>query len=251
MSALQAAQVYTNGLNLKFNKTIKVSTITNSAFRLYANLSTPVSIPFEEIVLNRDYNSISRSITLHFKTTLLTGIQYRLTVSGLKDATGTTIADFNYDFYPQAGSESVNTLESLESEPVEIIDRSEQSLAFMSNESIVASNPDFYIVSTDPENSEIYLDPEYNSGRVTIVFSATPTASCLNNKYFKAYRKKIQRSASKWELLPIKVSANHTKPYVYLDFPSTDATPVYVTPDKTYFQSGYKYRIVISGDVGI
>jgi hypothetical protein len=30
-----------------------------------------------------------------------------------------------------------------------------------------------------------------------------------------------------------------------------DATPAYYTEDKEYFESGYKYRIVVSKDVGV
>lgn len=250
MSVLQAAQVYDNGLLLKFNKILKVSTITNAAFTLYANLATPVTTPFEQIVLSRDYNSIARTVSLYFKPTLTAGVQYRLTISGLKDAAGVTLADTNYDFYPRVNPQ-VEALQSIEVAPVEIIDKSEQSTAFMVSETITRPNPDFYIVKTLPDNHEIYLDEGYNSGRVAIQFSTKPTPAVLNKDFFKVQRKKIQRSPSKWENITVRISLDQNKPWVYLDFPSTDATPVYVTPGKDYFESGYKYRITVSKDVGI
>ena len=41
------------------------------------------------------------------------------------------------------------------------------------------------------------------------------------------------------------------KPEVYVDFPSLDATPSFNTDGKQYFESNYKYRIIVSKDVGI
>jgi hypothetical protein len=36
-----------------------------------------------------------------------------------------------------------------------------------------------------------------------------------------------------------------------VDFPSLDATPSYYTDGPDYFETGYKYRIVISENIGI
>jgi hypothetical protein len=33
--------------------------------------------------------------------------------------------------------------------------------------------------------------------------------------------------------------------------PSPDATPVFYPNDKEYYETGYKYRIIISKDIGI
>jgi hypothetical protein len=41
------------------------------------------------------------------------------------------------------------------------------------------------------------------------------------------------------------------KPEVYLDFPSQDATPSFFVAGKEYFESGYKYRIIVSKEIGI
>ena len=70
-------------------------------------------------------------------------------------------------------------------------------------------------------------------------------------KYFKAQRKKIQKTPSRWESVPAEISMHSWKPDVYIDFPSDDATPVYYVDGKNYFESGYKYRVIVSAEVGL
>ena len=48
-----------------------------------------------------------------------------------------------------------------------------------------------------------------------------------------------------------QISINSHKAEVNVDFPSNDSTPVYYTAGKTYFEKGYKYRIIVSEDVGV
>jgi hypothetical protein len=73
----------------------------------------------------------------------------------------------------------------------------------------------------------------------------------LISKYFKPQRKKIQKTPSRWENVDTNISMHSWKPDVYVDFPSTDATPVFYIDDKTYFEKGYKYRVIVSSEVGI
>jgi hypothetical protein len=73
----------------------------------------------------------------------------------------------------------------------------------------------------------------------------------LTLKYFKAQRKKIQKTPSRWENVSSEVSMHSWKPDVYIDFPSDDATPVYYVDGKNYFESGYKYRVIVSAEVGL
>jgi hypothetical protein len=116
---------------------------------------------------------------------------------------------------------------------------------------ILAKNPRFYITSVDPENGEFYLDNAYNNGRVIISFSSRPASNFLNNLYFKVQRKKIQNQPTRWQNLSANVSMHSWKPEVYVDFPSLDATPSYYSDNKDYFETGYKYRIIVSKDIGI
>jgi hypothetical protein len=117
---------------------------------------------------------------------------------------------------------------------------------------IIAKNPEFYIDSVEPKNGSFYLPNDNNNGRVTITFNARPASNFLSTKYFKAQRKKIQKSPSRWENVETVTQMHSWKPEIYIDFPSLiDATPSYYTENKDYFEKGYKYRITVSKDVGI
>ena len=73
----------------------------------------------------------------------------------------------------------------------------------------------------------------------------------MNKNYFKIQRKIIQRTPARWETLEPRVSMHSWKPEVYLDFPSQDATPSFFVSGKEYFESGYKYRIIVSKEIGV
>ena len=61
----------------------------------------------------------------------------------------------------------------------------------------------------------------------------------------------MQRTPARWEKVETQISLHSTNPDVFIDFPSNDATPVYNTDGKTYFEKGYKYRIIVSKEIGI
>jgi hypothetical protein len=86
---------------------------------------------------------------------------------------------------------------------------------------------------------------------VVIYFNERPASNFLYKQYFKAQRKAIQRQPSRWENITTNISMHSWRPEVYLDFPSLDATPSYYVDDKDYFEKGYKYRIIVSKNVGI
>lgn len=253
MGIIQAVSVFPSGISVKFNRTLKTSTLINGNFTLYLNTATPVSTPFETIDLARDYNSVSRMLVLYYKHSVTAGATYRLTIANLKDAAGDTIATESYDFTAQSSTDpDLVDLASIDPAPVEIVDKSEQSRAFLQSEKIIAANPDFYIVETDPEEFDLYVENDYRSGRVTIKFSVEPSSEFINSTYFKGQRKLIQRAPSRWENLACIVSVDSRRPWVYVDFPAgSAATPSYTVPDLTYFETGYKYRVKISKNVGI
>lgn len=247
MGAIQEVLYASTGLAIKFRPTVKVSTLTNANITLYENSSTPIASPFQTINALYDYNSISRTLKLTYATQLKADTVYELRVENLLDGAGQTIATDTQDFMYES---VVNPTPPVAPPPVEVIDHSIKSRAFIASETIVASNPDFYIVDTVPDNFELYVADDENKGRVTIKFSSAPDPSFLSKKYFKAQRKKVQRGPSRWEDIAVRVSLDSTKPWVYVDFPSQDATPVYVKSNKIYFVEGYKYRVRISKEVG-
>lgn len=247
MGAIEEVLYASTGLAIRFRPTVKVSTLTNENITLYENQSTPIASPFQTINTVYDYNSISRVLHLRYATQLQMDTPYELRVDNLLDGAGQMIPsdsrDFMYEFTEDPTPPAPRP-------PIEIIDHSIKSRAFIASETIVASNPDFYIVDTIPENFELYVADDENKGRVTIKFSSAPDPSFLNKKYFKAQRKKVQRAPSRWEDVAVRVSLDSSRPWVYVDFPSQDATPVYVKGNKIYFEEGYKYRVRISKEVG-
>jgi len=237
-------------VSIKFEKTLKVSSITSSCFTLTKNSATPVLSPFKSIDIRRDFDTISRALKLYFAEALESDTDYTLTIQNLKDATSTTIPTTTDDFTTGTVASPYPDLPP-DNPPIYVEDKSIRSEVFLTATSITTTNPNFYIKEFDPEDRELMVENDYNSGRIIIKFSQAPSPQFINNDYFKAQRKIIQRQPARWEIVDIRVSRDHVNPWVYIDFPSTDATPVYLQPDKEYYEDGYKYRIKILKDVGV
>lgn len=243
-----------NSLAVKFLRTVRVSSITNPRFTLAENAATPITSAFKAIEVSEDYDAISRTLLLYFSASLKSNTSYTLTISGLQDASGATIPTESVDFT----TSDVTTTSDDEAPPlpepppeiVEIEDHSVRDPVFTGS-AVMAINPTFYVTGTDPDQAEPLVTTGYNDGRVTLRFSSYPASGFINSTYFKAQRKKISREFNRWETLPAQVTTDSSRPWVYVDFPSTDATPVYHMPDKEYFPVGYKFRVRVSRDVGI
>jgi len=254
LNLLDHAQVDLNTVVLKFGKTIKISSLVNQNFVVQTNAATPVPVasPFQTINTITDYNQISRTLTLYWATTLAPNTEYVIRVVNFLDAANELIPEEQVLFTKtdDATPASFSSIRVPEIQEVYIEDHSIRQDAYTSYQ-IIAKNPNFYIQEVDPSNGEFYLGNDHNDGRVIITFSSRPATNFLNNRYFKCQRKKIQTTPSRWETLATNVSLHSWKPEVYIDFPSLDATPVYYTSGADYFEKGYKYRIIISKDVGI
>lgn len=246
-----------NMVVIRFQKTIKISSLVNANFIVQTNSATPtvVSNPFQAIETIIDYNQISRTLKLYWRdnVVLVNGTQYLLRLVNFIDAANESVSEEQICFTwkeDQATPPSFSSVKEPEVKEVLVEDKSIRADAYTSIQ-ILAKNPDFYIEYVDPPNGDFYLSNDYNQGRVKIVFNERPALNFLNSNYFKAQRKKIQRTPSRWEALDARLRMHSWKPEVYVDFPSLDATPSYYTENKDYFESGYKYRIIISKDVGI
>jgi hypothetical protein len=254
LNLLDHAQVDVNTVVIKFGRTIKISSLKNENFIVQTTDATPTVIgnPFLPINTITDYNQISRTLTLYWDAILSSNTQYVIRAVNFLDAANELIAEEQIVFYrtQDATPASFSSIRVPDMQEVYIEDHSVRSDAYTSVQ-IIAKNPNFYINSADPYPGAFYLENEYNSGRAIITFSSRPASNFLSNTYFKAQRKKIQRTPSRWENIETRISMHSWKPEVYVDFPSNDSTPVYFFEDKTYFESGYKYRIIVSKDVGI
>ena len=254
LNLLDYAQVDTNTVVIKFGRTIKISSLKNENFIVQTTSATPTIVgnPFLPINTVTDYNQISRTLTLYWDEILLPNTEYVIRVINFLDAANELIAEEHIVFVKcdEATPSSFSSIRVPDIQEVYIEDYSVRTDAYTSVQ-IIAKNPNFYISAVNPVSGDFYLDNSYNNGRVVIAFNSRPASNFLNNIYFKAQRKKIQRTPSRWENITARVSMHSWKPEVYVDFPSDDATPVYYTDNKSYFESGYKYRIIVSKDVGI
>lgn len=250
---IDQAQVNIYSVSIKFGRTIKISSLNNENFKLYKDTATPtlVSAPFVLIDTIKDYNQISRIITLYWRTSLDNNQDYYIDVVNLIDSSGVIVGSEKVKFtYKTSSTPSTQLFQAPELVPILIEDKSIKKDVDISYQ-ILAKNPKFYIDSIDPVNGDFYLDNSYGNGRVIVTFNERPASNFLSNKYFKAQRKKIQKSPSRWESVQTKVLMHSWKPEVYIDFPSNDATPLYNEEEKIYYETGYKYRIIVSKDVGI
>jgi hypothetical protein len=255
LNLLDYASVGVDKVKIKFGRTIKVSSITNDKFIVQTTDATPVAVanPFKTINTLADYNSISRTLTLYWDKVLTSGQEYYIRAVGLLDAANEVVTEEYIKFtkIDAATPSGFSTSIVPEIEEILVEDNSILTEAYASYQ-IIAKNPKFYIDSVEPKNGDFYINNDNENGRVTITFSARPASNFLSNKYFKVQRKKIQKAPSRWENISTLVQMHSWKPEVYIDFPSlNDATPSYYTDGKDYFESGYKYKIIVSKDVGI
>jgi hypothetical protein len=255
---IEHASVDADVVIIKFGRTVKISTLINPNFTVESTDATPIVVnsPFAPINTITDYNQISRTLRLFWDQQLTANKEYKIKVTNLFDAVNEKIPSEsivftkNDDATPSTVIANITSFLEPDYEEILIEDKSLRIDAF-STVQIIAKNPNFFIKSIDPENGSFYIDNSHNNGRVTITFNARPASNFLNSDYFKVQRKKIQRIPSRWETVSANVSIHSWEPEVYLDMPSTDATPVFYPSDKEYYETGYKYRIIISKDIGI
>lgn len=236
--------VSSEGITIKFDATVKISTITNDKFSLTANPAYDIS--FQPVDLVENYDSIGRELILYFTNSLTPNTDYEFTVNGLLDVANKHVENYTYTF--STGADVTPMPEPIPEEKVSVIDYSVKS-AFSLDNSIFSANPDFYVTDIDPKNGSYFLDEDYNNGRITIKFSKEPDPRFLNSPWIKAQRKKFTHAPTRWENLSVNISKNSNKPWVYIDFPSLDVPSVYVEAGHEYFEPAYKYRIILSKDI--
>lgn len=253
LNLIDKVSVNINNVIIKFGRTVTVSSLVEENFEVYKDGPTPVKLssPFRPINTITDYNQISRALTLYWDIVLESETDYIIKVINLKDSSGQTVATEEIQFTTglTAATPSILTTPSIEFETILIEDNSIRTDIETSYQ-IIAKNPFFYIESTYPKSGSFYIAEDENNGRIIIKFNENPAANYINNNSFRTQRKKIQRFPTRWENIESIVSLNTAKKEVYVDLPSIDATPSYNTPDLVYFESGYKYRIIVSALVG-
>jgi hypothetical protein len=266
---IDSATVTSDVVIIKFGRTVKVASLVNSNFTVKTTAATPVSIPspFRNIEVLTDFNQISRTLTLRWNKILQSNTEYSIDVQNIIDSSGFSVPTESIVFTSQMESATPSAIADYSVDVVNEILVYDKSIRpdFQTGYQILAKNPNFYIVSTDPMVGDFYLPTNYNGGRVTILFNQRPAANFLNTDYFKCQRKKIQKGPGRWENVPATISMHLWRPEVYVDFESlASATPSSYYEDNIifiesqdvssstseYFQYAYKYRIIVSGEVG-
>lgn len=241
--------VFDSHIVVKFHRSLKAVSLVQATYTVLTNAATPVNGAFDAINLVNDYDSISRTLTLYYASSIQSNTTYTLKIDGLVDAAGFAQPTMTYTFVTNT-TPAING--PIPAEPIYVEDHSIRRDAFTSVQTITEANPNFYISATDPDLETPILDSGYNNGRIVIKFSSSPSANYLTSQYFKVQNKILQRGLSRWNLVDgIIISMDSQNPWVYLDIPSQDATPVYNTLGSIYFLDGYKYRIKISKDVAL
>lgn len=262
MALIERITVENDLIRLKFDITPRVQSLTNNKFTL--SRGSVIENPFKPIVLSNHYNSISRTLVLYFDDPLVPEEVYTLTISGIQNAAGSTQPTEAHLFRsgswtPEEEAATPDIIIVDDDEPsapytppepsVPVEDHSVKNV-FTDGDIISGMNPDFYVVSTDPADGSVFVEDDFERGRITVTFSQRPNPIYLNSAYIKVQRKKLG-GVNRWETVPIRISMDSYYPSIYIYIHSQDATPVYNNAGSIYFADGYKYRVKISKEVGV
>lgn len=225
-----------SALNVKFNNHVKVSTLINENFTLLLDSATPTEITdaFNEIDCE-DYNSITRVLKIGIAADLEPDVEYLLRIDGVQYAGSSTEISDEYSFVMH---EAVVGGPEPTPQPVQIEDFSIKTLSNADFESAIVDAPsvdEFVLVGTDPEDSDFFVEPDYNDGVVTLTFSLAADEDFLTDSYIKVQRKKSQVAPARWEKVVVTIEPGTTDESVNITFPEVAAD--------VYFEEEYTYRI--------
>lgn len=265
MAGIQWYQITEEFVIIRFDFSVNVDTLINDNFTLSIPDATPSAVTgaFDEIVVERDYQSVARELYLYWNIQIETDTDYRITISNLEDAfenlVGTATIDFSTDGVNLA---TPNISESqFTKEPTNIEDFSIKAVADLggssSSSGITESSEDFSIVSIYPDvNESYYIGPYDYQAKIEITFNHFIPSNFINATDFRLQKKLVNnRLAVAWQNVTTVVAQQSDLPIVSIYLPSTDATPIYSydisdLTDYIFWEEGYKYRLVISKLVG-
>lgn len=260
-------EVTTSYVRIKFVPNVSPTTLINDNFVVVTDDATPQVIvdPFHSLDLARDFDSISRIITLWWQIELPAD-GYYLEVNGLKDHLGFDIDPFEIPFTVdgESATPSVQPIEERPSrDPVDVEDYSLKHPTWSIEQAttlIEDSSGELDIVDIQPKARNAYqIEPRYNNGIIRIMFNYPILANYINPIYFVLTEKKAGIGVSKWETVDTRVLPNEDSTIIEIYLPTTNDIgetiySYYMDADegseKEYFKVGYKYRLVISSAVG-
>lgn len=267
MEIYELIQVTQEFVLLKFQDSVKASTLVNANFTLRKESgATPglVADPFKTIDLHKDYRSVSKTLYLRWNRALEANTEYKIITSNIQNAFDSSIYDpdeFTFETLGtpqtpcpvQPGGSSNNAYDEPIIQDFSIKDLPTLNVGGTSTPGTPIIDPDTNIklVSITPSlEDSYYLEPNEYAGCITIVFNKVLAANFVTPTEFNLQKKLVGSGPSKWESVDTEVNYDGRDPKVYIFLPSQDATPTYsyvVNNDaKMYWEAGYKYRLIIS-----
>lgn len=231
---------------VKFYHSPFVTSLSDSNFVLEDTSVNPaLKVPLSAINVVNDYDSLSRILTLYPVSLLTAGKTYRLTVSGIYGAYGafdTEVFDFSTE-----GLVGKSPLPHPFPPIYEVVSEDRAAEIEIIPDNFTSLLPVFSVTDISPSIKTVYVDPDYHYGRIVIKFSKAPSGQYLSNKYFKVSKRAVEMGYTRWqEITNTKISIDGSRPWVYIDMPSTDAVPVYGEANSTYFENNTKYKVFVS-----
>lgn len=268
MAGYQYIEVTQENLIIKFDQTLKASTLVNDNFALTDDGNT-VPHPFANINLERDWIATSRTLFLRFAIQLQSGHTYKLTVTGLQTVFGSPIIGLpmEYEFVAPENVLDYPTVPIQVPTPIDVEDYSTSKPPLLSGDGGVTGGGGVYpatpgtdvpfeVINVTPDPISAYnLPPQYNGGKVSVTFSLMPAFNFINSGDFKLQKKSLV-GVGHWENVNAVVLGDAASNTVNIYLPSQDDVPGYAFEDvetegTVYWEPGYKYRLVISKNVGV
>jgi hypothetical protein len=260
-------------IQIKFVANLDVATIIDENFVLQDTQATPntYSDAFESIVLASDFSSISRMLTLWWKTKPATG-DYCLRTTNLKTYLNEVVSDAEIEFawvnsIEDATPASVDEALRPSREPIDTEDYSIKSISWSEETSSISSDSSPNLPATTLNMIDLapgtqthhQVRADENGGRIDFLFDSPIIMNYASSIYFPLSKKKMKKGLSQWIPVQTQILVSIDSKIVSILLPTTNAdgniiysdqiAPVDI-PNYVFFEPGYKYKVVLSTLIG-
>lgn len=257
-------EVYPEFVRIKFVDNIKPSELTNEKFQVWTSEATPQEVlnPFNVIDTAKDYDSISRILTLWWLNSPPETGTYIFQVFPMTTFLNELLDGYSieFDWSVEQATPPADPTTQPSREPVDVEDYSIKIPGWSIIESGESATPTSGLSVLDiipGVETHHSLEEDENDGRIDILFSQPINSNYLSPYYFTLTRKEVKRGFSKWEEVDTIVVAGQDSQSVSIYLAQVDseaATPVYsylnVLESPEFFSPQYEYRLIISGAIG-
>jgi hypothetical protein len=260
--------ITTDFIQVKFVANLDVATIIDNNFVLQDDQATPSTYPdaFEPIILARDFSSISRMLTLWWKTSPATG-DYCLEIANLSTYLNEVVEDSSIVFTWTAPLESATPIDTEEvlrpsREPIDTEDYSIKSITWSEEvtSDVIAPSTTLNVIDLAPGTQNHYqVGAAENGGRIDVLFDSAILMNYASSIYFPLSKKKIKKGLSQWIPVQAKLLVSIDSKIVSILLPATDVDGNVIysdeiaeqdIPNYIFFEAGYKYKLTLSTLIG-